>query len=164
MNRALLSLGALTLVYVLVLASVDPWDLLLGAVLSAGVLVAFRGFLVGGRPSSISGLGGRVRGIPRLVSAVLRDMTVGTWRVTAVVLHLRPLASPGIVVVPFGERTDLGVVASAFAATLAPGEYLVDIDWEGRRVLVHVLDARDPDAVRAQFSAFYERYQRRVVP
>jgi multisubunit Na+/H+ antiporter MnhE subunit len=31
-------------------------------------------------------------------------------------------------------------------------------------MLVHVIDAHDPDAVRAQIDGFYHRYQRRVFP
>lgn len=163
MNRVVLSLALLTCVYGLALASFDPWDLALGLVASAATLVLFRRILFGGRPASIEGLGRRALGLPRLVWRVLVDITVGTWKVAAVVLHLRPLERPGIVVVPFGERTELGVVVSAFASTLSPGEYLVDIDWERRCFLMHVLDAGDPEAVRARFADFYERSQRQVV-
>ena len=31
-------------------------------------------------------------------------------------------------------------------------------------MLFHVIDASDPDAVRAQLDRFYQRYQRRVFP
>lgn len=164
MNRALLALTLLTIVYVLVLASLDPWDLALGAALSGGVLVVFRAFLFGRRPVPIEDLGRRALAVPRFVWAVLVDITVGTWGVALVVLGIRPLSSPGIVVVPLGERTEAGVVVSAFAATLAPGEYLVDVDWANRHMLMHVLDASDPDAVRERFDDFYHRYQRRLVP
>ena len=164
MNRVLLALTVLTLTYALVLASFHPWDLVLGAALSAGVLGAFRPFLFAGSPGSISELPLRALALPRFVWAVLADITVGTWRVALVVLGIRPLTSPGIVVVPIGERTESGVVVSALAATLAPGEYLVDVDWRERHKLVHVLDARDPDAVRERFDVFYRRYQRRLVP
>jgi multicomponent Na+:H+ antiporter subunit E len=162
-NRAVLALVLLTATYVLVLASLDPVDVLLGAGVAVGVLLVFHTFLFGGRPSSIGGLTARVVALPRFVWAVLLDITVGTWRVAAVVLGIRPLTHPGIVLVPLEDRSEMGTVVSAFAATLAPGEYLVDIDWERRQMLMHVLDASDPDAVRGQFSDFYRRYQRRVV-
>jgi len=163
-SRVALALAVLTATYALVLASVHPWDLALGATLSAGVLLAFRPFLLGRRPPPVEGLVRRVLALPGLVWAVLADITVGTVRVAAVVLGLRPLERPGIVAVPVGERTEAGVVVSAFLATLAPGEYLVDVDWSERRMLLHVLDARDPDGVRERFDRFYRRYQRRVVP
>lgn len=164
MSRVLLALVLLTVVYALAVASFDPWDLALGLGASALALLIFRRFLFGDGPAPIESLGRRALGIPRLVGHVLADITVGTWRVAAVVLHLRPLEHPGIVVIPLGERTELGAVVSAFASTLSPGEYLVDIDWERRCLLMHVLDAGDPDAVRARFADFYERSQRRVFP
>ncbi|HLF67702.1 MAG TPA: Na+/H+ antiporter subunit E [Gaiellaceae bacterium] len=164
MNRLLLSLAALTLIYALAVASFHPWDLAFGLGASALVLLLFRAFLFGERLCSIDGLGARALALLPFVWRILVDMTVGTWRVASVVLHLRPLESPGIVAVPLGERSAAGAVVSAFAATLSPGEYLVEIDWERRRLLMHVLDARDPEAVRKHFETFYDRYQRRVVP
>ena len=164
MIRVVLALVLLTAVYTLALASFDPWDLGFGLGASALTLLIFRRFLFGGRPAPVESLGRRTIGLPRLVGHVLLDITAGTWRVASVVLHLRPLEHPGIVVIPLGERTETGAVVSAFASTLSPGEYLVDIDWEGRRLLMHVLDASDPDAVRARFADFYDRSQRRVFP
>ncbi|MFO7573422.1 MAG: Na+/H+ antiporter subunit E [Gaiellaceae bacterium] len=164
MNRVVLSVALLAIVYALALASFDPWDLALGIGASAVALLIFRRFLFGENATSIDRLGARALGLPRLAWEVLMDMTLGTWRVASVVLHVRPLEHPGIVAIPLGDRSDLGVVVSAFAGTLSPGEYLVDIDWDERRLLMHVLDASDPDAVRAKFADFYERYQRRVFP
>jgi multicomponent Na+:H+ antiporter subunit E len=162
-NRVLLALVLLTATYVLVLASLDPVDVLTGAAASAAVLLLFHRFLFGERPTSIAGLPKRILAAPRFAWAVLVDITVGTWRVAAVVLGIRPLSHPGIVLVPIGDRTEMGVVVSACAATLAPGEYLVDIDWERRCMLMHVLDASEPDAVREQFADFYRRHQRKFV-
>jgi multisubunit Na+/H+ antiporter MnhE subunit len=162
-TRWLLALAALTLTYALVLASADPRDLLAGALVSAGVLLLFGRFLFGGRPAPLPRLGARLVALPGLVWAVLRDITVGTWQVAAVVVGLRPLERPGIVVVPFGERSDAAALVGGFVATLAPGEYLVDVDWERRLLVMHVLDAADPDAVRARFDDFYRRHQRAVV-
>lgn len=164
MNRALLWVVVLTLVYALALASFDPLDLLLGALLAAGLLTALRGILFGGRPAAIAGLGRRALAAPRLAWAVARDITIGTWQVALVTLGVRPLVRPGIVAVPFGDRSPNGAIVTGFVATLAPGEFLVEIDWSSERLLLHVLDARDPDAVRARFADFYRRYQRTFAP
>jgi multisubunit Na+/H+ antiporter MnhE subunit len=164
MNRAALWIVLSMLVYAFTLASFDALDLLLGALVAAGLLTMLRTFLFGGRPTPIARLGRRAAAAPRFAWAVVRDMTIGTWNVAAVVLGARPLDRPGIVVVPFGERSPNGVVVTAFVATLSPGEFLVDIDWSRRRLLFHVLDARSPDAVRARFSDFYDRYQRAIAP
>jgi multicomponent K+:H+ antiporter subunit E/multicomponent Na+:H+ antiporter subunit E len=80
------------------------------------------------------------------------------------VLHLRRLEQPGLVRIPIGERSERGVAVSALATTLSPGTVLVDVDWERRDLLLHVIDASDPDAVRARLQRFYDRFQRRVFP
>ena len=79
-------------------------------------------------------------------------------------LHVRPLNHPGIVAVPIAERSPLGVAVSGLATTLSPGAFLVDVDWEQRVMLIHVLDASDPDEVRADHQRFYRRWQRHVFP
>ncbi len=154
----------LMLIYGLTLASFEPWDLAAGATLSAVLLVGLRRFLLaaegGRRPPVLR----RLAGFPRFALATAREVTLGSWQVTLAVTGLRPLACPGIVAVPIGERTPAGVAASALAATLSPGEVLVDVDEERGVLLMHVLDASDPDAVRERYARFYERYQRQVFP
>lgn len=164
MSRFLLAVPLLAGVYLLALASTDPLDALVGLGLSALLVAGMRPLLFRGPPAPLGTLPGRLLRTVPLALAVLREIVVGTWDVTLVVLHVRPLSSPGIVTVPIGERTRLGVVVAGLLATLAPGEFLVDVDWERRVMLVHVLDASDPDAVRARHARFYERWQRPVVP
>jgi multisubunit Na+/H+ antiporter MnhE subunit len=163
MARALLVIATLTLVYALAIGSFAPWDLLLGAAVSA-VLVAGLGPAVLGRAPVRAGLVRRMVGFPSFVGVTLLDMTVGTWQVASVVLGLRPLRRPGIVEIPIGERSDSGALFTAFAATLAPGEFLVDIDWDREVLLFHVLDASDPDRVRGRFAEIYRDHQQRVFP
>jgi multisubunit Na+/H+ antiporter MnhE subunit len=45
----------------------------------------------------------------------------------------------------------------------APDEIVVDVDVERDVLIVHLVDARDPDAVRARHRRAYERWQRTVV-
>jgi multisubunit Na+/H+ antiporter MnhE subunit len=151
-------------VYLLALASVDPWDVGAAVLVGGVAVVPFRRFLFGDGGLRTAGLGRRALALVPLVLVVLRDITAGTWQVALVVLHLRPLRSPGIVAVPIGERSELGITVSGFLATLSPGDFLVDVDRERRVLLVHVLDASDPDAVRARFRHFYDRWQRPVFP
>ena len=65
---------------------------------------------------------------------------------------------------PIGERSELGVAVTGLLIGLSPGSLLLDVDSERQAMLFHVIDARDPDAVRAQIDHFYQRYQRRVFP
>ena len=164
MKRAALSLLLLTLVYALVLASFHPWDLALGAVLSGVLLFSFRGYVFGGKPAPLPGLLGRVIAFWPFVFAVLRDTLVGTWQVTRITLYLKPLTKPGIVAVPIGERTPVGVAVSALVATISPGEVMIDVDWDKGVMLIHTMDAADPEGVRRAHEHFYQRYQRRVFP
>jgi multicomponent Na+:H+ antiporter subunit E len=161
--RGLLPALLLTVAYLLALGSADPVDAAIGAVVAVAILLAFRRFLRG-PDASPNGSLRRVLAFFPFAAVVLWDVIRGTWEVSLVVLRVRPLVSPGIVRVPIGERTELGVVVSSLALTISPGEFLVDVDWERREMLVHVIDARDPDGIRARFDDFYARWQRAVFP
>ena len=151
----------LGLLYVLTLASTDPVDLAIGT----GIGLVLTGVL--GRRLRLGPVGEmppfarRAAGLPVFLGAVLADILRGTWVVTLNVLGVREL-QPGIVRVPIGERTERGVAVSALATTLSPGSVLVDLDRERGDMLLHVIDASDPEAVRADHLRMYERYQRRV--
>lgn len=168
MARYAFAVVALTLVYALALASFHPWDLLIGAVLSSILLFSFRRIVFGTDHGSEAA---RKRSLLRRALAfvpfclvVLRDILAGTWEVVLVVLHLRPLASPGIVAVPVGERTPTGVAVWAVVTGLPPGSFFVDVDRERGVALIHVLDARNPEAFREEQEDFYRRYQSKVFP
>ena len=96
--------------------------------------------------------------------AVIADVAQGAWDVALRVMHLRALEHPGLVRVPIGRRSERGIAVSALAMTLSPGSVLVDIDRDRGDLLLHVIDASDPDAVRERLQRFYDRYQRRVFP
>lgn len=164
MTRFLLALLFLTLTYALVLASFKPWDLLLGGLVSAGLLVWLRPFLFGEQVKPIPDLARRALFFFPFAWAVLLDITAGVWSVALVVLHLRPLVRPGIVAIPIGERSRTGVVVSCLVAGMSPGSVLVDVDWEQGVMLFHLIDASDPDQVRAGYQKMYDRYQRWVFP
>lgn len=163
LGYGLLATTLLTLVYALVLASFARWDLALGAAASVALLFALRG-LASPSPEREPGLLRRLVAFFPFVAAVLGDVVRGTWEVALVTLHLRPLEEPGIVTLPVGERTPLGVAVSTLCATLSPGEFLIEVDEERQEIVIHVIDASDPDAVRARHQRFYERYQKWVFP
>jgi multisubunit Na+/H+ antiporter MnhE subunit len=151
----------LALVYCLAVGSVRPLDLAMGVLVGYLVLRALRLAL---EPVPLGEFVRRAAAFPAFAWAVLLEVATGTVQVTLIVLGLRPPASAGIVAVPLDERTRTGVAVSAFALTLSPGEVLVEIDWESRQMLVHAVDARDPQALRARHRRLYERYQRPVFP
>jgi multicomponent Na+:H+ antiporter subunit E len=160
----LLSVAALTAVYLLSLGSADPLDAAAGIVLAAAVSAGLRGRLEQPQELGLPSLAARAVAFPALLAALLADIARGTWEVALRVLHLRPLESPGIVLVPIGERTQLGVAVTGLLVGLSPGSLLLEVDTERQAMLFHVIDARDPDAVRDQIERFYHRHQRRVFP
>jgi multicomponent Na+:H+ antiporter subunit E len=164
MTRYVVAIVGLTLAYALALGSFHPLDLLFGAGLSAALVFVSRRFVFeagpGGGPSFLR----RVAAFVPFSFAVFREVVVGTWEVTLVTLHLRPLVRPGIVAVPIASRTPSGVVVWAMVTGLAPGSFFVDVDRERGVALIHVLDVRDPAAFREEQERFYRRYQSKVFP
>jgi multicomponent Na+:H+ antiporter subunit E len=170
MGRYVVAVAVLTLVYALALGSFEPLDLLFGAGLSAALLFASRRFVFGAH-GEISRGGGQGRTVLRRVVAfvpfaavVFREILVGTWEVTLVTLRLRPLVRPGMVAVPIGGRTPAGVAVWAVVTGLPPGSFFADVDRERGVALIHLLDARDPEAFRRHQEDFYRRYQSKVFP
>ena len=153
----------LTGVYLLSLGSVDPLDAAEGLVLATALSLGLRVRLE--RPQGAGpSLAARIAAFPLLVGGLLAEVLRGTWDVGLRVLGLRPVECPGIVLVPIGERTEVGVAVTGLLAGLSPGSMLVEVDPQRQAMLFHVIDASDPDAVRDHLDRFYQRYQRRVFP
>jgi len=167
-NIAVLQLGigaaVLALIYALVLSSFDPIDLGMGFCLGLALLLGFRRFTLSDPALPAGAVLRRTLWFTPFAVATLWDIVRGTWTVALIVVGARPLVNPGIVAVPIGERTPLGVAVSALATTLSPGSFLVDIDWDGGVMLIHVIDVSAPETVLAGYQRMYDRYQRRVFP
>jgi multisubunit Na+/H+ antiporter MnhE subunit len=147
-SRALLPWAGLTGIYLLVLTSLHPGDVLVGGLLACLVVVATRRIRAGGEIHRRLDRH-RVLGAPALVLRIIAGTAAGTWRVVR--FCLRPDdARTGLVEVPAGSRSGSGLAAWGFINGLAPDELVVEIDEDRRVLLVHALDADDPDAVRAR--------------
>jgi multicomponent K+:H+ antiporter subunit E/multicomponent Na+:H+ antiporter subunit E len=157
-------IAGLTVVYALALASADPWDLALGAVLSVAVVVTFRRFLFPGRGPAPSSLVRRAVRFPALAMAEVGEILTGTVAVARAVLSPSPPTTAGFVELPLGDRSESGVAVNALLITLSPGSVVVDVDPVARTWIIHALDVSDPAAFQAGIDRFYERYQRPVWP
>jgi multisubunit Na+/H+ antiporter MnhE subunit len=164
MRHLLAATAGLAVVYALTLASTDPVDLAMGATIGAILVGVLGRRLRLGPGGDLPSVARRALWFPVFVAAVVADVAQGTWDVALRVVHLRSLRHPGVVRVPIGRRSERGTAVSAHATTLSPGTVLIDVDWERRDMVVHVIDASDPDAVRARLQRFYDRYQRNVFP
>ncbi len=167
MIRAAFLVLLLTIVFCLTLASFAPWDIVIGAILGSVSLAVFHGAVpeikgapAGQLPSAPSRI---VHFIP-FAGITVWEILIGSVRVAAIVVGLRKLEHPGIVAVPIGARSKFGVVVTGITTSLAPGSILLDVDWDRNMMLVHVIDASNPDQVRADMQDLYDRYQRKVFP
>ena len=164
MTRLALGAAGLGSLYALTLASRDPIDLAAGVLVGAVVLALLGTRLRRPVHDSPLGLARRAVWFVPFAGAVCAGVLRGTWDVALRVLRVRPLHAPGIVRVPIGDRSERGVAVTSLATTLSPGSVLIDVDGERGDLLLHVIDASDPDAVRDEMQRFYDRYQRRVFP
>lgn len=158
-----LAVAALLLVYLLALGAAAPADVALGLALALAAQLATQGMA--------PGLGGhapplrrRVARAPRLVRSIAAAILRGTWQVAQYTLGRRPQGEDAFVELPLAGRSRGGVAAWGLISTLSPGEVVVDVDEERGVLVLHVLDGRDPEAIRRAHRRFYEDAQRDVMP
>lgn len=165
MIAAIVRVGALTAVYLIVLSSVAPADILVGALLATLVVLAGSAMRRDWHPDRPAGTTPwrRIAGLPALVGVTVLDMCRASWTVSAHCLGLRPMA-PGQVEMSIRPGSPASAAAWAIRVGLSPDTVVVDVDDEKGTLVLHVLDARDPDAIRRQQTVSYERAQRRVFP
>ncbi|HET9852700.1 MAG TPA: Na+/H+ antiporter subunit E [Candidatus Limnocylindrales bacterium] len=144
-------------VYLLVLTSLDPGDIAIGTLLSIAIVAA-------SRPEARVPAGGWLPWTVALLGTLAstgREVIIGTVRTARFALGGK--AQPDFVEIPRDGRSERAVALWGLLTGEAPDEYPVDVD-EGRDVLVvHVLDASDPAAIRARHVRTRERWQGRVV-
>lgn len=89
---------------------------------------------------------------------VMWDIILANIHVAMIVLFKRnrDMASAWIIV-PLALRTPEAITVLAGTITLTPGTVSADLSADGRALLVHALDAADPDAVRDEIKNRYER-------
>ena len=162
--RMVLGTALLTLVYCLALASANPWDIGLGALIGFSILITFRRFLFLEPATSPGNIVTRGLRFPLLVAATVVDIVRGTIDVAKVVLSPKIVSHGGLVEIPDGGRTTSGVIVSGLINTISPGSVLIDIDPESRDLTIHAIDASEPGEVVAKQQRFYERYQRPIWP
>ena len=148
--------GALAVVYLLVLTSAEPGDVLVGVLLGLAVALSLR---PRGRPRH------RIAPFERLTAAVVvalqtaAEMVRGSRRVVLFCLGRRP--GPGFVEIPREGRSRHETALWGVLTGEAPDE--VPVEAGADVLVVHLVDARDPDAVRARHAATHERRLRKVV-
>ena len=160
MSRLVIQALAFMGIYLLVLTSAEPGDALLGLVLGAGLAVTLRPRACrsgAGVPmhTALLALG------PVLASTAI-EMARGSVRTARFCLGRG--GRPGLVEIPRDGRSRHAVALWGVLTGEAPDEVPVDVDEERDVLIVHLVDAGDPDAVRDRHRRAWEQAQRKVVP
>ena len=147
-------------IYLLVLTSTQPGDALLGLVLGIGLAVALRPRRAGAgaqtpTPAALLALGS-------VVARTAVEMARGSVRTARFCLGRGD--RPGFVEIPRDGRSRHAVALWGVLTGEAPDEVPVDVDEERDVLIVHLVDASDPDAGRDRHRRAWERAQRKVVP
>ncbi len=102
----------------------------------------------------------KLRSAPRIVEyilVVLWDICVANVQVAYVILFKTNASTkPAWISIPLELRTPEAITVLAGTITMTPGTVSSDVAADGRSLLVHCLDAPDPDAVRDEIKARYE--------
>ncbi|MEQ8900047.1 MAG: Na+/H+ antiporter subunit E [Roseovarius sp.] len=102
----------------------------------------------------------KLRSAPRIVEyvlVVLWDICVANVQVAYVILFkTNANTKPAWISIPLELRTPEAITVLAGTITMTPGTVSSDVAADGRSLLVHCLDAPDPDAVRDEIKARYE--------
>jgi multisubunit Na+/H+ antiporter MnhE subunit len=158
-SRMVIQALSLMGVYLLVLTSAEPGDALVGLVLGAALSVALRPRGAGrGAPAlrlaSLAALG-------RVLVATAVEMARGSARTARFCLGRG--GAPGLVEIPRDGRSRHAVALWGVLTGEAPDEVPVDVDEERDVLIVHLVDASDPDAVRDRHRRAWEQAQRKAV-
>ncbi|KZY54084.1 Na+/H+ antiporter subunit E [Sulfitobacter sp. KE29] len=92
------------------------------------------------------------------VLLVIWDIVIANIQVAWIILTKSNASmSPAWVVVPLDLKEPEAITILMGTITLTPGTVSADLSDNGRYLLVHALDASDPDAVRDEIKDRYER-------
>jgi multisubunit Na+/H+ antiporter MnhE subunit len=146
----------LAVVYLLVLTSAAPGDVLVGLVLGLGIALALRPRR---RTRSHGRWPERLAAAAVVGSQTAVEMVRGSWRVAR--FCVGGDFRPGFVEIPREARSRRQTALWGVLTGEAPDEVPVDAGRE--TLVVHLVDAGDPDGVRARHHAAHEQWQRKVV-
>lgn len=150
---------SLTLLWILLLNDFSFGGLLLGAVLGVAIPRMTAGFWPD-RPK-IRAFGK----VAEYVLVVIWDILVANFQVAGLILF-RPVARLNTcwVVVPLELRSPEAITVMAGTITMTPGTVSCDLSADGRSLLVHCLDAPDPDLAVRQMKVRYEARLMEIFP
>lgn len=149
----------LLLVWLMLQNGVSAGGVVLGAALAVAIPLATASYWPG-HPGGVAP--GK---LARYLLLVLWDIVTANVVVARIVLT-RPNRTlrPAFLTVPLALRSPESITLLAGTITMTPGTVSCELSADGRALLVHVLDAPDPDAVRDDIKARYESRLLEVFP
>ncbi len=141
----------LAVIWAAVTGSFSFANFVLGFVLGAVALYFIRG--------QVGSLGyfERTRRILSLGFVFLVELVLSAWRVALLVMSPRMEVKPGIFAYPLRVNRDFEITLLANLITLTPGTLSVDVSDDRRILYVHAIDCSDPDRLRQDIAAGFER-------
>ena len=136
--------------YLLVLTSLEPGDIAIAAALGLAVAFALR------TPAQLR-LHPRLGGAAAILAQTGAEMVRGSWRAAAFCLGRS--ADPGLVEVPLADRSPAEVAMWGVLTGESPDEIVVDVDEARGVAVVHLVDASDPESVRARHADTHARWR-----
>ena len=124
------------LIYLAITANLEPSNLIVGLLIGVAITVIVRPV---SQPLPLSRLPGAILNLARYTLWLSIDIIRNGIRVARIVLDPRLPIRPGIIAIPSGMKTELGVALSAHAITVTPGEQVVEIGDDGT-MYTHCLD------------------------
>lgn len=98
----------------------------------------------------------------RLLAVFACDIVTANWRVARQVIGPLHRLSPAFVEVPLELRDPFVATLLASVVSLTPGTVAIDVDRSNWILLVHALDAPDPQALIDEIRERYERPLREI--
>lgn len=142
MKLFLLNLG-LALLWTFLSSSPSLFSFVMGFGMGFVLTAAAEGMFPGQRYTR------RVMAAVRFIGRFCREFAVANFTVAAVVLcRSREDLYPGYLTYDITGLTPLEVLVLSHCISLTPGTTSVEIEDDGRTLLLHALDAKDPEEVR----------------
>lgn len=124
------------LLYLAVTANLEPSNLIVGLLIGLAIATLLKPL---SQPLSLGRLPQALFNLARYTVWLAIDIIRNGIRVARIVLDPKLPIRPGIIAIPSGMKTELGVALSAHAITVTPGEQVVEIGDDGT-MYTHCLD------------------------
>jgi len=140
MKTALLHM-AIALIWLFLSPNRDLARLLIGLLIGYGLLHLFRPLLPKDRYLKSSAA------FFRWLGAFIKALLLAQWRVAQIILLPRRFPiHPGFFTLQLDDLSDIEIIILTHSISLTPGTTSVEVDSERGELLIHALEAEDPEA------------------